>query len=83
MATRLVVLKNQQFSDLGKGEPQLLGAPDELNPLNVARAEQSKTTLGPGRAFEQPLLFVKPDRIHTQPGLRGHPADFKTDPFHA
>jgi hypothetical protein len=54
MAARVsvVVLKNHEFSNLGKREPQLLCAPDELNPLNVARAEQSKTTLGPGRAFQ-------------------------------
>src|SRR5215472_11352731 len=38
VATRpgVAVLEHQQFSNLREGEAQLLGAPDELNSLNVA-----------------------------------------------
>ncbi len=68
----LSLLQGQQFPNFPKRESQLLCAPDESNPSNILRAEQTKAPFGAWRSPEKPLLFVEPDGVDAQAGLLGY-----------
>lgn len=75
-------LKDRQFANFRERKPELPGAPDELNPLNVSRVEQAKATCGSRRAVHEALLFVEPDSIDAQTGLFGHSSNPDADIGH-
>jgi hypothetical protein len=68
-------LKCEQFADFKKRESELLGLPNELNPLDIIRAEQPEPAFRARRAFEKKLLFIETNGIHGQTSLRRDSAD--------
>lgn len=65
----LVALQDEQLANLRERETQLLGAANEVQAVDVFGMEQAKSAFGPRWAFEELLLFVKPDGVDSQAGL--------------
>ena len=62
----LIVLDEQEFSDFLKRKAKILGATNELKPLNIVLAIEPVST---GRALgprNQRLLLVEADRVYAQ-----------------
>jgi len=61
--------KDQELANLAQREAQFLSLADKFEPLDVAATEQAKAAIATRRSPQQPLLFVKADRVNAEPGL--------------
>jgi hypothetical protein len=77
-----IALKDQQFANFGKREPQLLSVPDESNASDVLRREQTKAAFGSRWPFQQLLSFIKPDGVDAYAGLFGYAPNLNPTPSH-
>ena len=62
----LPVLQIEQLPDVTERESQFLGFADKPQRLNVVGAEETETTLGSRRWFQQPLPLIETDGVDAE-----------------
>lgn len=68
--------QRQQFFDFAKGEPDLLGLPNEPDPMDgLHRVVPEAAAFRFRRLFDQPLALVETDGLDADAGLAGRFAD--------
>ena len=75
-AGRRVRAEREQLVDLAQREPDLLGLPDEPDPLHRLFGVDPKAGVPrPQRLLDQALAFVEPDRLDADSGFAGRTPD--------
>lgn len=70
-----VALDRKKLANLAERKPELLRPLDKLQVGNLAIEIETVPARRASRAGQQPLFFIKADRIDAEPGLQRHLPD--------